>query len=212
MIQRPSSADGEKLWNIKSQCNEKALLHPSIVRSEMTYTLIGCGDFYNQPREKTWCPWTQSAVESYNLPILGNPDALIHLTHIDDFASFLVQTLLHPELSRNKRLNFVSDTISFFRIAELLEKYSGKKVVKDIMPLEVVHRVIKDPANVPTELGYGPTSEKSAVPVDFWFLVRAVQGEGRFLHPPGEVSNGLFPAVRVRGIEEYLREEVFGSG
>lgn len=177
----------------------------------MTYTLVGCGDFYNQPREKTWCPWAQSSVESYTLPILGNPDALMHLTHIDDLASFIVQTLLHPELSQNKRLNFVSDTISYSRIAELLEKYSRKRVIKDIMPLEVVHRVMIDPANVPSQLGYGTGRGKSAVPVDFWFLIRAMQGEGRYLRAPGEMSNELFPEARITRFEDYLRDEIFGA-
>lgn len=175
----------------------------------MSYTLIGCGDFYNQPREKLWCPWAQPDLDEYRLPIVGNPDARINFTHIDDFAAFLVQTLLHPQLSENKTLNFVSDTRSYTQIAELLERYSKKKVVKHVMPLEVVHRVIADPANVPEELGYGPSSGKSANPVDFWFLVRSVQGEGRFVRPPGEISNGLFPTVRVTKFEDYLRD-IFG--
>ena len=172
----------------------------------MTYTIIGCGDFYNQPREKTWCPWTQTDVSEYRLPILGNPDAVIDFTHIDDFAAFLAQTLRRPDLSENRTLNFVSDRLSYTAIAELLQKYSGKKVIKDVMPLEVVHRVIRDPGNVPRELGYGPEEHKSVMPVDFWFLVRAAQGEGRFRRGPGEVSNGLFPGVRVTTVEEYLRE------
>lgn len=176
----------------------------------MSYTLIGCGDFYNQPREKLWCPWAQPHLDEYRLPVVGNPDAPVDFTHIDDFAAFLVQTLLHPGVSENRSLNFVSDTLSYAQMAELLRRYSRRKVVTHVMPLEVVHRVVKDPANVPEELGYGPSSGKSAVPVDFWFLVRSVQGEGRFVRPPGEVSNELFPGVRVTRVEEYLAQ-VFGQ-
>lgn len=179
----------------------------------MTYTIIGSGDLYNQSREKTWCPWTQPPSEissgdddgAYHIPILGNPSAPIDFTHLDDLASFIVQTLLHPEVSTNQELNFVSDRVSFETIATLLEKYSGRKVIRDIMPLETVHRVMRDPENVPKQLGYAPEEHKSAMPVDFWFLVRGVQGEGRFLMDPGKVSNGLFPGVGVTTFEEYIR-------
>lgn len=172
----------------------------------MTYTIINCGDFYNQPREKTWCPWTQPAseVDEYRIPILGNAEAQIDFAHMDDFARFLVETLARPEISENRTLSFVSDRCSYEHIAKLLEGFTGKNVVRHVMPLEVVHRVIRDPANVPKELGYGPQENKSAFPVDFWFLIRAVQGEGRFILRPGEVSNGLFPGVKVTTLEDYL--------
>lgn len=183
-------------------------MHPSILSGQMTYTIIGCGDFYNQPREKTWCPWAQTQPDDrdrYRIPVLGNANALVDFTRTDDMATFLVQTLLRPETAQNKTLKFVSDCLSFSAIAGLLQKYSQRGVDLHIMPLEAVHRVIRDPANVPRELGYAPEESKSAMPVDFWFLVRAVQGEGRFRYAPGEVSNGLFPGVRVTTVEEYLR-------
>jgi hypothetical protein len=204
----------DQVWNIKSQHNEKCTMHPSILSGQMTYTIIGCGDFYNQPREKTWCPWAQTqpgtADDRYSIPVLGNANALVDFTHTDDMAAFLVQTLLRPETAQNKTLKFVSDCLGFSAIAGLLQKYSRREVDLHTMPLEAVHRVIRDPANVPRELGYAPEQSKSAMPVDFWFLVRAVQGEGRFRYAPGEVSNGIFPEVKVTTVEEYLRR-LFGS-
>ncbi|PYH48511.1 uncharacterized protein BP01DRAFT_353672 [Aspergillus saccharolyticus JOP 1030-1] len=44
-------------WNLKFTANEQCLHHPAILSGKMTNTLIGCGDFYNQPRETTWWSW-----------------------------------------------------------------------------------------------------------------------------------------------------------
>lgn len=39
------------MWDTKSRANENAVLHPAIMSGKMSYTVIGCGDFYNQDRE-----------------------------------------------------------------------------------------------------------------------------------------------------------------
>lgn len=195
------------MWNMKDQCNEAVLHHPAITSGKMTYTLIGCGDFYNQPREKTWCPWTQKSPENneYTIHIIGSPDAAVDFTHTDDLASFLLETIRHPEVSENRQLNFVSDRCSHEDIAVLLEKYSGKKVKKSVLPLETMHKVLRDPGEAPKELRDAP----SAFPIDFWFLVKGMQGAGRFWRAKGEVHNDLFPGVQVRTFERYFRE-LFG--
>ena len=195
------------MWNMKDQCNEAVLHHPAIAAGKMTYTLIGCGDFYNQPREKTWCPWTQTSPENneYTIHIIGSPDAAADFTHTDDFAAFLLETIRHPEVSENKRLNFISDHVSHEDIATLLEKYSRKKVKKNLLPLEIMHKVMRDPREAPKELRDAP----SAFPVDFWFLVKGMQGAGRFWRAKGEVHNDLFPRLKVRTFEGYF-QELFG--
>ena len=191
------------MWTMKQKCNEQALHHPAISSGDMAYTLIGCGDFYNQPREKLWCPWTQRDVDEYTIHVIGDPTAKVDFSHIDDFASFLLETIRHPELSENRCLNFISDHCSHEDIAVLLEKYSGKRVKRDIMPLEIMHRVLRDPGNeAPVEMKEGP----SAFPVDFWFMVKGMQGSGRFWRPRGEVPNDLFPGVKVKSFERYLEE------
>lgn len=175
----------------------------------MTYTLIGCGDLYNQPREKTWCPWTQTSPSDnspeYTLHIVGSPTPKADFTHTADLAAYVLETIRHPELSENRTLNFVSDHLSYEDIAVLLERYSGRAVRRNVMPVEVMHRVLKNPGEAPREVKEGPSS----FPVDFWFLVKGLQGEGRFWRARGEVHNGLFPGVRVRTFEGYLRE-LFG--
>jgi nucleoside-diphosphate-sugar epimerase len=100
------------MWDKKSQLNEACLKHPAVDSGAMTYTLIGCGDFYNQDREKTWCPWTQAPEdvgEQYTFHVIGDVDAKVDYTHLYDFAQYLVATLCEPGKSENQELNFPSD-------------------------------------------------------------------------------------------------------
>ena len=168
----------------------------------MTYTLIGCGEFYNQVREKVWCPWTRKNVGSYTIHIVGDPDAKADYTHLDDFAAYLVASLYEPKKSANATLNFVSDHISLNEIATLLEKYSGKPVKKDIIPTKDVQAVIADPSQAPQELQDG-----SGFPVAFWYIIKSLQGEGKFCHPKERIDNGLFPAVQTTTFEKYFAQQ-----
>ena len=188
------------MWNLKAKCNEHALKHPAIDTGKMTYTLIGCGDFYNQDREKTWCPWTQTDVDSYTLHIIGDPDAKIDYTHLDDFAAYLVASLCEPEKSENAILNFPSDHISHNEIAALLEKYSRKPVKRELISLDDMHAVVADPSQAPKQL-----QGVSSFPVDFWYLVKGTQGQGRFYRPKGQNHNHLFPEVEKTTFEKYFQ-------
>ncbi|KAF2766424.1 NAD(P)-binding protein [Teratosphaeria nubilosa] len=168
------------MWDLKAKLVAQAVRHPAIDEGKMTYTLIGCGDFYNQDREKV-CP-----------------DAKADYTHIDDFAQYLAATLAEPEKSEDAHLNFVSDTISNREIANLLEKYTGKKAKLEQISDQDVHKRVADPNSAPAEL------KQSAFPVDFWHLVKGAQGAGDFRRPKGEVHNHLFPQVKTTGFEQYI--------
>jgi nucleoside-diphosphate-sugar epimerase len=170
----------------------------------MSFTLIGCGDFYNQDREKVWCPWTQSpkSVAKYTIHVIGDPHVEADYTHLDDFANFLVHTLLEPAKSHNASLNIVSDTISNAKIAELLEKYTDKTVELDVMGEEKLHEIWEDPSKAPKE------HTESAFPVDFWYLVKGIQGKGLFVRPSSQIHNGLFQDFTVTPFEKYFRDRV----
>jgi hypothetical protein len=181
--------------------NERAVIHPAIRSGKMSFTMIGCGDFYNQDREKVWCPWTQSpsSVDKYTIHVIGDPDAEADYTHLDDFANFLVAALLEPAKSEDQYLNVVSDTISHSKIASLLEKYTGKKVDVDVQGEEAMHRIWEDPSKAPKE------HTESAFPVDFWYLVKGTQGMGEFVRPKSQIHNGLFPELTVTPFEGYFK-------
>ncbi|CAJ2506432.1 Uu.00g005620.m01.CDS01 [Anthostomella pinea] len=145
--------------------------HPAVDSEKMSYTLIGCGDFYNQGREAIWCPWTQHDPPNgtYTFHVIGPPGAekaKADFTHIDDFANFLVATL---------------DTVSHGEIVALLEKYSGKKVRFERYGEDDMHRIVAKPDSAPDEL------RQSAFPVDFWFLVKGAQGTGTFRRPGARI-------------------------
>ncbi|KAL1877271.1 hypothetical protein Plec18167_004960 [Paecilomyces lecythidis] len=204
IYQKPGDEAGylHPMWNLKEKSNDAVLHHPAITSGQMSYTLIGCGDFYNQDREPIWCPWTQTNVDSYTFHIIGDPNAKAEFTHLDDFATYLIATLLEPEKSENTILNFPSDFISHEDIARLLEKYTGKPVKREVISLEEMHRVVADPKQAPKELQSG-----SPFPVDFWFLVKGMQGQGRFFRPRGQTHNHLFPHVPKTTFERYFRKK-----
>ena len=129
------------MWDMKNRANKQCLLHPAILEGKMSYTMIGCGDFYNQEREKVWCPWTQTDVKEYTLHAVISADAKADCTHLDDFAAFLVATLAEPTKSRNAHLNFVSDTVSTSQIATLLSRHSGKKAHVEVLSEEEMQRM-----------------------------------------------------------------------
>jgi hypothetical protein len=190
--------------------NEQAIIHPAIRSGHMSFTMIGCGDFYDQDREKVWCPWTQSPsnIPHYTLHVIGDPNAEADYTHLDDFAHFLVATLLEPDKSHNAFLNIVSDTISHTAIKSLLESYSGKEVKFDVRPIEALHAVWEGgPDSVQEE-----ELKDSAFPVDFWFLVKGMQGSGKFVRPKSQIHNGVFPDVGRTTFEKYFKERFGGVG
>ncbi|CAD0081922.1 unnamed protein product [Aureobasidium vineae] len=193
IYRKPNDAQGyiHPLWDAKARLNEHCIQHPAIASGKMSYTMIGCGDFYNQDRENVWCPWTQKDVDEYTFHIIGDPDAKADYTHISDFGHYISACLLSPSTSENVHLNFPSDHISHREIADLLEKHSGKKVKMDIMDEDKMHEVLADPESAPKEL-----QNQSAFPVDFWFLVKGMQGSGRFWRPRGMNHNHLFPDVK----------------
>jgi len=166
----------------------------------MSYTLIGCGDFYNQKREKTWCPWTQTEVDSYDFHIVKDADAKADFTHLRDLGDFLVETLCSPEVSENATLNVVSDHISYNEIAALLVKHSGKPVEKRIISEEDMHGYVANPSMIPNIL-----SAESSFPADFWLQVKGIQGQGRFWRPRGQVHNDLFGDFKSRPFERYFQ-------
>lgn len=141
-------------------------------------------------------------MDSYTIHIIGDPNAKADFTNLDDFAAYLVATLLEPEKSENAILNFPSDFISHEEIAKLLEKYSGKPVKRQIISLEDMHRVVADPKLAPKELQSG-----SPFPVDFWYLVKGIQGQGNFFRPSGQTHNYLFPGVKTTSFETYFKKK-----
>jgi uncharacterized protein YbjT (DUF2867 family) len=200
IYRKPNDLQGyvHPLWDSKARANEACLLHPAVLEGRMSYTLIGCGDFYNQVREKVWCPWTQTDVEKYVIHAVGDPDMRSDWTHLDDFAAFLVASLKNPGKSRNTILNIVSDTTSPIDIARGLKLATGKEVKVNVIPVEVMHSIVASPDAAPKEW------RESAFPVDFWMLVKGAQGQGRFRRPPGQVHNHLFPTVQTTTLGKYF--------
>lgn len=114
-------------------------------------------------------------------------------------------TLLKPQKSENQYLNVVSDTTSHAKIVELLRMYTGKEVQLDVQSVEAMHKVCDDPSKAPKE------HTQSAFPVDFWYLVKGLQGLGESVRPKSQIHNDFFEGVRYTPFEWYFKQR-FGKG
>lgn len=186
------------------KCFDDAIKHPAIKSGQMTYTVVGCGEFYDVPDEPLLCPWLKDAdalaEKGYVVQCVGNPNAKMDYSSVVDVANFVVATLQRPEISANKVLGFRSDHISYAEIVQLLGEYSGRKAELNLTSVDQMEKILKDPSLVSEELKTGST-----FPVTFWMLLRHVQGQGTFWRPPGLLSNDLFPKVKPVTMDEYFK-------
>jgi NmrA-like family len=194
----------DQVWATKIKCLDDVIKHPAIQNGQMTYTVIGCAEMYDVYEQPILCPWLERdeivTRNGYQVQCVGNPDAKMDYSSCADVAKYLVTSIQHPERSENRILGFRSDYISHNEIAQLLEKYSGRRARINVTSIEKVKEVLKDPSTAPEELQGGST-----FPVDFWMLLRYVQGRGTFWRPPGLLHNDLFPEVAPTSIEEYFK-------
>ncbi|PYI25890.1 NAD(P)-binding protein [Aspergillus indologenus CBS 114.80] len=193
------------IWDVKIRCYEEAIRHPAIRSGSMSYTVIGCADSYDATNEPLFCPWletdTRPTQDGYTIHCVGDPDARMDYSTLHDTADFLVASLRHPEVSRNRYLGFRSDHISFREVADLLRKYSGKPVRLEVTPVDQVKEILKNPSSAPVEW-----CRRSTFPIDFFLTLRCVQGQGVFWRPPGFLHNHLFPEVQPVTGAEYFKK------
>ncbi|KAH9920129.1 uncharacterized protein B0H18DRAFT_957183 [Fomitopsis serialis] len=195
------------LWDEKERFIMHLKLHPDVLAGKLEYTLVGAGDVWDQPPEPFWCPWDQD-VDTYDVPVVGDGDALADWSSRKDIAHYVVATLAKPALSANAVLNFPSETISQNAMVELLRKYAGakgRKVTVRHFSADDAHRFAADASAAPQEI-----AKSSAIPVDFYFVVKCLQGSGTFRRTPWECHWDLFPEVKRTTFEEYLKEK-FGE-
>lgn len=183
----------------------------------MTYTVVECGDFYNQespdvrlacrlvltslqqPAELFWFPWMNPNQDSFDVPVIGNADALIDWCHTADLAQYVCSALARPALTANRALNVPSATCSHNDVVGALRTHCARPVNVVHIPVEDAHRFVKEPAAAPRKL-----HENTRFPVDFWFVVKSVQAEGRARRLRAELHNGLFPEVKPTSFEQFF--------
>lgn len=124
------------------------------------------------------------------LRVVGNTNAKFNVTYRRDIASFIVEILKNPSVSKNKALQVSSDQKSFDEIAEIF-KANGSPLKVSSIPAEEARRIID--AN-PTEVS------------SFFLriLLRISEGKVKF----ERIDNGLFPNVATTGFEAAVKEAI----
>lgn len=202
-------SDTFQLWALKMRVLDDTIRHPAIKSGKMTYTSVGCTECYDAIDEPLFCPWLEKdeafIKDGYCIQCVGDADAKMDYCSRIDMANFVVATLLHPERSENKILGFRSDHISFNEVARLLQKHSGKPAKTNVISIPQMQTYLKDPVSVPKEL-----ERISTFPLDFFFTLRYLEGQGVFYRPPGMLNNELFPEVKTVSVDEYF-ERIFSK-
>ncbi|GBE83129.1 predicted protein [Sparassis crispa] len=192
------------LWDEKERFALHLKLHPAVESGQITFTFIGVGDLYDQIPETFWCPWAQDQ-DTYEVPVIGDGAALADWSHTRDVARYVVATLSQPACSANATLNFPSEALSQDALVALLRAYSRREVRVRYFSHDEAHRFAAHPAEAPPQI-----AQSSNIPVDFYFVVKSIQGSGTFRRSRWECHWDLFPEVRRTTFEDYMKER-FGS-
>ncbi|KAK9709559.1 hypothetical protein K7432_008947 [Basidiobolus ranarum] len=175
-------------YALKIDGHDKPFVHPvietkhsikkAIEDAGLEYTVIHNGyfiDFAPQP----WAPFFQGQnPDNVKFSIPGDGEAKVEWTTVVDTARFLVASLTDP-ISKNGTLNFRGDFKSFNEVANLFEKYSGKKVEREYLPVNELKKLIFNPPQPG---------------LDFVFFLYAAIAEGQFQFP--EIANNKFPQIK----------------
>ncbi|KAI0923220.1 hypothetical protein AcV7_005796 [Taiwanofungus camphoratus] len=193
------------VWDDKERFAQHLKLHPAVEAGKLQYTFIGAGDLYDQEPEPFWCPWAQD-LESYDVPVVGDGDAPAHWSNRRDIANYVVAILSQPTISANATLNFPSETLSQNAMVQLLRRYAkGRDVRVRHFSLDEAHRFVAKPEEAPKDI-----QPNSKIPVDFYFVVKSIQGSGTFRRSRWECHWDLFPEVQRTTFEQYMKER-FGK-
>ncbi|GAA5886403.1 hypothetical protein JCM3774_000292 [Rhodotorula dairenensis] len=190
-------------FDVKAQHKEYMWLHPAMVSGQMSYTIVGVGDFYDQPTEKYWTAWAREDLpDEYVFPIVGDPQSKYEVTRITDMAHFIAALLARPSTSKDKILNFVSDVVSQQGIADLLASVSGRPVKPDYVSVDEAHNLIDKPDSIPDR------ARETRFAPEFWYIVRLQQGTNKFRRHPSLVHNSLYPYIKKTPMSEWLADTV----
>ncbi|KAK9708346.1 hypothetical protein K7432_009694 [Basidiobolus ranarum] len=192
----PSDFGYEYSLNIDGR--DKPFVHPvietkrsikkAIADSGLEYTVIHNGyfiDFAPQP----WAPFLQGQnPDNVKFSIPGDGEAKLEWSTVVDTAKFLVASLADP-ISRNAELKFRGDFKSFNEVADLFEKYSGKKVEREYQPVDELKKLIFNPPQPG---------------LDFLFYIYAAIAEGQFQF--SSVANDKFPEIKPETFDTVFRK------
>ncbi|TKA52601.1 hypothetical protein B0A53_04611 [Rhodotorula sp. CCFEE 5036] len=190
-------------FDVKAQHKEYMWLHPAMVSGQMSYTIVGVGDLYDQPTETYWTAWAREDIpDEYVFPIVGDPHSKYEVTRIADMAQYITALLARPSTSKDKILNFVSDVVSQQKIADMLASTSGRPVKPDYVSIDEAHGYIDRPETIPDR------AKETRFAPEFWYIVRLQQGTNKFRRHPSLIQNSLYPYIKKTPMSEWLAETV----
>ena len=143
--------------------------------------------------------------ESYEFCIVGDGDAPVDWSTIEDLAAYVSAALAHPETTVNRTINVPSVRLSQNGVVDALRRHSRRPVHVQHVSTEDAQRFGKDPELAPVGL-----KANTRYPLDFWWIVKSILGQGLGIHPRPEMHHALFPEVTPTTFDEFFAKH-FGS-
>ena len=137
--------------------------------------------------------------DSYDIYVVGDGDVPIDWSTTDDLATYVSAVLARPELTLNKTINVPSVRLSQNGVADALRRHSGKPVNVFYVSTEDAQRFGKDPELAPAGL-----KGNTRFPLDFWWIVKSILGQGLGVHPRPDMHHELFPEVTPTTFDEWF--------
>lgn len=156
------------------------------MKNGMEYTLL----FVSLFADETIIPLFGFNVKEGTVRLVGDSSVPLTLTYRKDIASFVVEILKNPSVSRNKALQVQSVQTSFDEIIERLKDAGHPLKVSRLTEAEAQELIDANPNTV----------------ASFYtmLLIRAALGDMYF----NSVDNALFPDVKPSGLDVAVEEAI----
>jgi hypothetical protein len=164
----------------------KRAVKEAIVKNGMEYTLL----FVSLFADETVIPLFGFDVKGGTVRLVGDSSVPLTLTYRKDIASFIVEILKNPSVSRNKALQVQSVRTSFDEIIERFKAAGNPLEVSRLTEAEAQELIDANPNTV--------TSFYTML------LIKAAHGDMYF----SSVDNELFPNVKPSGLDVAVQEAI----
>ncbi|CAO3663453.1 unnamed protein product [Umbelopsis ramanniana] len=164
----------------------KRAVKEAIVKNGMEYTLL----FVSLFADETVIPLFGFDVKEGTVRLVGDSSVPLTLTYRKDIASFIVEILNNPSVSRNKALQVQSVQTSFDEIIERFKAAGNPLKVSRLTEAEAQELIDANPNTVTSFY--------------IMLLIKAAHGDMYF----DSVDNALFPNVKPSGLDVAVQEAI----
>jgi hypothetical protein len=143
------TGDGEGLMPLfGEQLGVRKLLRAEAAQSNVKWTIISTGVFMSFLFEQWWGVVDRSQPSNITVRALRNWDFKVTVTDVDDIGKVLARVVTGDVEAENRVVYTAGDTISYSRLADVVEQVAGKKIDREEWTVDYLEKELaKDPEN-----------------------------------------------------------------